>query len=126
MTKEESCNQNSILEVDIDNRGDQNFVRLYYTYPLQNTRNNMIELKKQIKNALESEYIELYVVWAKGRMAYDEQDSIDSVFFDKEECREYVKKENDNCRSYSEYYWDDMRIKNPFNPKWRKQEVTVQ
>lgn len=77
---------------------------------------------RSMKSMVQTEFITFYIVWATGRRSYDEQDSIDSFFHDKTECKEYVKKENDDCRNYSEYYWEEYRMKNPFRQKTFEKE----
>jgi len=43
-----------LIIADIDFRGEQYFVRVYYEFPNQNTLNNMKELKKKLDDGLQS------------------------------------------------------------------------
>ena len=45
------------ITFDIDNRNDQNFIRIYYDYPLQNTNNNMKALRQQVIEAFRLQYL---------------------------------------------------------------------
>ena len=40
------------LEFDYDFRGEQYFLRVYYRLPIHNTKNNIKEVERQIKQAL--------------------------------------------------------------------------
>ena len=78
------------------------------------------ELKRAInfQHKVEStELIPIYIVFAEGREMYDEQDTIDSIFLNEKECKEYVKRENEDSRSSYHHYYDEWKIKNPFRPE---------
>jgi hypothetical protein len=117
MSNHESMKDDIISELNADYVASHNF-REFFDTPSMKKVSQALSLLNEIQ---ETQVITFYIVWAKGRASYNEDDNIDSFFLDKQECIDYVKKENNDFRSSYSHYWEEYKLKNPF----RLLDITV-